>query len=105
MDLGDFFAHELPERIKDGAHGLRHTFVFDVSGDGGGVWSIDFGAGTVRPGDAPAEVTLGLSSADLRELLRHPEHSGALLIRGRIRVTGNDAAAIRFLQYLGMSHG
>lgn len=105
MDLGNFFVHELPVRLKDGAHGLQHTFVLDVSGDDGGVWSIDFGRGTVQPGQTPADCTLGLSSADLRELLHHPENSGALVIRGRIRVTGNDAAALRFLQYLGMSHG
>ena len=105
MDLGHYFANVLPARLKDGQHGLSHTFVFDVSGADGGVWSIDFRDGTVHTGPAPADCTLGLSSADLRELLGHPERSGSLYLRGHIRVTGNDAAALRFLQYLGMSHG
>lgn len=105
MDLGHYFASVLPARLKDGLHGLSHTLVFDVSGDDGGVWSIDFRDGTVHAGPAEADCTLGLTSADLRELLHHPERSGALYLRGNIRVTGNDAAALRFLQYLGMSHG
>jgi len=89
-----------PERVA----GLTAKYRFEVSGDGGGVWTItvvDGVASLTRDDPGPADVTVGISAADWLAL-----HAGRLnglraMMTGRIRVGGSGRLAARLRNILG----
>jgi putative sterol carrier protein len=89
-----------PERVA----GLTAKYRFEVTGENGGVWTIDVvdgAASLVRDDPGRADVTVGISSADYLAL-----HGGRLngfraLMTGRIRVHGSGLLAARLRAILG----
>ena len=104
-DAQSDFTTRLPQKITsdpDKAKGIGAVFLFKITGDGGGTWTInckdDLG---VFPGEkGTADCTLELSAADWKTISEQPGQAMQLFFSGRLKVTGNTMLATKLQQIL-----
>jgi alkyl sulfatase BDS1-like metallo-beta-lactamase superfamily hydrolase len=66
------------------------TYGFDLFGDGGGAWTLDFAAATVTKGIAPkATLTLSLPAADFERMMNGSLDVTEAIKEGRLRIGGD----------------
>jgi len=63
---------------------------FDIGGEGGGAWTLDFVAATVARGlPKKATLTIAMPASDFEKLLKGQLDVTAALKEGRVRITGD----------------
>lgn len=105
-DAKTSFETEIPKRISADvakAKSIGAVFVFKISGDGGGTWTVDLKNDVgVRSGEtAGADCTLELSHADWQTISENPSAAMGLFFQGRIKVAGNPMLATKLQEILG----
>ena len=101
------FGTRLPSKIAgmaaDAIQGINAVFVFKITGDDGGTWTLDCkGNPGVREGAQDgADCTLELSSADWKTISENPGAATQLFFTGRLKVTGNPMLATKLQKILG----
>ena len=100
------FTEEIPRSIAsdiDKAKAVDAVFLFKVSGDDGGVWTVNMkDAPGVTEGDAGnAECTIELSTADWKVMTEKPGSAMQFFMQGKIKVTGNALLATKLQSVLG----
>lgn len=101
------FTKNLPEKIAgdpDRARNIGAVFLFKITGDDGGTWTVDLkGADVgVKEGEVGTpDCTLELSSADWRQISDNPQSAMALYFQGKLKVSGNAMLATKLQQLLG----
>ncbi|MBN8613307.1 MAG: SCP2 sterol-binding domain-containing protein [Deltaproteobacteria bacterium] len=98
------FGTRLPEKISgnpDEAKAIGAVFLFKITGDGGGTWTVDCKNNPgVRAAEEPADVTLELSSADWATISTNPGAAMQLYFTGKLKVTGNAMLATKLQKLL-----
>jgi putative sterol carrier protein len=101
------FTQNLPEKIKsdpDAAKSINAIFLFKITGDEGGTWTVDL------KGDEPgvhegevgtADCTLELSNEDWKQISDNPQSAMQLYFQGKLKVSGNAMLATKLQQLLG----
>ena len=105
-DAQTSFTKNIPESIASDpakAKAVGAVFLFRVSGDGGGVWTVDMKDDPgVTEGDAGnAECTIEISNEDWTALTEKPGTAMNFFMDGKIKVTGNAVLATKLQAVIG----
>jgi len=100
------FEKNIPEKIEknpDGAKSIGAIFLFKITGDDGGTWTLDLKDDVgVKEGDqGNAECTLEMSDEDWKSISDNPQSAMQLYFQGKLKVTGNAMLATKLRQILG----
>jgi len=105
-DAQTSFTEHIPKSIEsdlEKAKAVDAVFLFKVSGEGGGVWTVNMkDAPGVCEGDAGnAECTIELSTDDWRAMTDKPGSAMQFFMQGKIKVTGNALLATKLQAVIG----
>ena len=94
------FGERIPAKIAkdpDASKAVGAVFVFKITGDGGGVWTVDLKTNPgVREGDdGTADCTLELTAEDWKSISGNPSAAMALYFSGKLKVSGNAMLATK----------
>jgi putative sterol carrier protein len=99
------FGTRLPQKLSSDpakAKSIGAVFLFKISGDGGGVWTIDCkDEPGVYPGEkGTADCTLELSADDWKTISDNPGAAMQLFFTGKLKVSGNPMLATKLQQII-----
>lgn len=100
------FEQKLPEKISsdpDAVKTIDAVFLFKVTGDDGGVWTVNCkDEPGVKEGDqGNADCTLELSAEDWKAISDNPQSAMQLYFQGKLKVSGDAMKATKLQQLLG----
>lgn len=100
------FTKNLPEKISgdpDNAKTIDAVFLFKISGDDGGTWTVnckdEVGVHEGEVGEA--DCTLELTSEDWQTISDNPSSAMQLYFQGKLKVSGDAMKATKLQQLLG----
>ena len=85
-------------RAPKAAGEVGAKYVFKLSGEGGGTWTVDLkppSASITRGIQAGADCVIEVSAADFLQMLRNPAMGMQLFMEGKLRVSGDPMMAMR----------
>ncbi|RMF01309.1 MAG: sterol-binding protein [Chloroflexi bacterium] len=92
--------------VPEAAAGMDAVIQLNLSGDGGGDWSLTIADGAVdikeEQADSP-DLTLGMEAADYVALTKGEANATTLFMTGRIQVGGNIMLAMKFQELFDRS--
>jgi putative sterol carrier protein len=97
----ELFDDQMPKALAgspDKAREVGSIYVFKISGEGGGDWTIDLKSATpsVTKGVLPgADCTLEIANADFVSMLTNPALGMQLFMQGKLKVTGDPMLAMK----------
>lgn len=105
-DVQTYFNTTLPERISgdpEAAKEVDGVFLFKVTGDGGGTWTVDLkeNPGVQEGEQGEADCTLELSSEHMGQILDDASVAMQLFFSGDLKVEGNQMLATKLQQVIG----
>jgi 50S ribosomal protein L16 3-hydroxylase len=94
MNAEAFFNSSLPAFVVESEELVRlgAVYLFRITGDGGGVWTLDLKSSPpfCCPGEAgPFDCRIEMSHADFESMLSQPEQSRNLFYENRIKLSGS----------------
>ena len=100
MKAVELFEQTLPRILQDSprrAQEVGGSFLFILSGEGGGTWHVDLERTPPQVGreDGAARCTIEAEARDFEEMLEQPAQVLRLYKEGRLRVTGDLELASR----------
>ncbi|MCG8420512.1 MAG: SCP2 sterol-binding domain-containing protein [Proteobacteria bacterium] len=108
-DAQELFNVQVPEALKnypDKAKEVDATFFFDITGEGGGKWTVDLKSDepSVKTGGTPdsAECGIVVAHEDFKEILKDPNVGMQLYFQGKLQVTGNPVVATKLQELLSL---
>jgi putative sterol carrier protein len=106
----ELFNVQVPEALSkfpDKAREIGAVYLFKISGDGGGTWTVDLTSNPpeVKEGDkGNAQCTFEVAHDDFKQMLTNPAMGMQLYFQGKLRVTGDPMLATK-LQKLFQLNG
>ena len=99
------FEERLPAKIAakpDKAKAIGAIFVFQISGDDGGTWTVDLknDVGIREGAEEGADCTFKMSDEDWVTMSRSPSKAMKLFFTGRVKVEGNMMVATKLSNFL-----
>ena len=99
------FEEQIAARIQEdpaSAKELNAIYLFDLEGDDGGQWTLDFTVPEVRGGLADdGNVTIRMDAADFVDMVEGRLQGPAAFMTGKLRVEGDISLAMKLGQVLG----
>jgi hypothetical protein len=90
-----------PEKAKE----VNAIYFFNISGDGGGEWTVDLTADppAVSDGDAGnAQCSIAVAHEDFMEMLKSPEVGMQLYFQGKLTVEGDPTLAMKLQELFAL---
>lgn len=106
QSVKDLFERHMPERLKakpDVVAKINAVYQFNVSGPGGGAWSVDCTApgGLISQGTSPAaRCTVVITDADLVNMVNGRLNPQMAFMSGKLKIQGDMGLAMRLQQIL-----
>ncbi len=106
QSVKDLFERHMPDRLKakpDVVSKINAVYQFNVSGPGGGAWSVDCTApgGRVAPGTADgARCTVVITDADLLNVVNGRLNPQMAFMSGKLKIQGDMGLAMKLQQIL-----
>jgi putative sterol carrier protein len=102
----EIFERHLPERLRskpDVVAKINAIYQFNISGAGGGAWSIDCtSGGQVSSGTAAgARCTVAMTDADFLAVVNGKLNPQMAFMTGKLKIQGDMALAMKLQQILG----
>ena len=103
-DAQDLFDNLVPEGLRqfpDKARELNAIYGFNITGDGGGQWTVDCTAATptcTRGDNGTAQCTITVSSDDFKTMFTDPNAGMQLYFQGKLQVAGDPMLAMKLQQ-------
>jgi putative sterol carrier protein len=111
MDAKTLFNEKMPAALaKDPgrARELDATYLFKVTGERGGTWTVDCKAETpkvVEGEEGAPECTIELADEDFEAMLKDPQMAMQLFFQGKIKITGDPVLATKLGNLFGLGQG
>lgn len=104
-DAKTSFETEIPAKIRkdpDAAKEVGAIFLFKISGDGGGEWTVNLkdDLGVVSGDAGNSECTIELSATNWEKISSNPAAAMELYFAGELMVSGNAMLATKLQQIL-----
>jgi hypothetical protein len=105
----ELFDDQVPQAIAknpDKAKEIGAVYLFKITGDGGGEWTVDLASATpsCKPGaGAAAQCTIEVAHEDFKAMLGNPQLGMQLYFQGKLRVTGDPMLATKLQKLFTMS--
>ena len=109
-DAQELFNEQVPKALAahpDKAKEIGAVYLFKISGDGGGEWTVDLASATpsCQPGShGTPQCTIEIAHDDFKSMLGNPALGMQLYFQGKLRVTGDPMLATK-LQKLFQLNG
>lgn len=109
MDAKTVFNTKLPQLLSsspDLAKEMDAVYVFHISGNGGGTWTVDMKSNppSCTSGDkGNADCTIEISDEDFVSLVADPNSGMNLYFQGKIKIEGNPMLATKLQQLLSFN--
>ncbi len=103
----DVFEKHIPEKFKakpDVVSKINAVYQFNISGPGGGSWSVDCTApgGRIAEGKAPTpRCTVAATDADFLAIVNGKLNPQMAFMSGKLRIQGDMGLAMKLQQILG----
>lgn len=100
------FTTRLPEKIAamgdDAKTAVNAVFVFKVTGEGGGTWTLDAknNVGVRAGAEEGADCTIEIASEDWKTISENPASATQLFFTGKLKVSGNPMLATKLQKIL-----
>jgi hypothetical protein len=110
-DAQELFDKQVPEALKahpDKAAEVNAIYLFKISGEGGGEWTVNLtgSAPSCVRGDAGgAQCTIEIAHEDFKTMLTDPNAGMQLYFQGKLRVAGDPMLATRLQQFFALAQG
>jgi putative sterol carrier protein len=108
MDTKTLFNEKLPKSIAENpqkARELDAVYLFKVSGDGGGTWTVDLKSDppSVVEGEAGTpDCTIEVADSDFESMLDNPQMGMQLFFQGKIKIAGDPMLATKLQNLLSL---
>ncbi len=105
----ELFNTNVPQSLAknpDKAREIGAVFLFKITGDGGGTWTVDLVSAppTCTPGDkGNAQCTIEVDHADFKNMLANPALGMQLYFQGKLKVTGDPMLATKLQKLFALS--
>lgn len=106
MSAKDIVEQQIPTKVKakpEVAKSINAKVVFDLTGDGGGQWTLDLtnADGVVTTGTCEApKVTLTMVATDFSAMVNGEMNAQKAFLTGKLKVKGDMGAALKLGQLL-----
>ncbi|HMU40029.1 MAG TPA: SCP2 sterol-binding domain-containing protein [Pseudomonadota bacterium] len=101
QSASELFDTLLPPKLAaapDKAREINAVYVFKVSGEGGGEWTVDLASespGISKGVKAGANCTIEVANADFVNMLKNPALGMQLFMTGKLKVAGDPMLAMK----------
>jgi putative sterol carrier protein len=105
----DLFNVQMPkalEKAPDKAREVGSNYVFKITGEGGGEWTVDLKSSEpkIHQGILPgADCTIEIAHADFIALLGSPALGMQLFMQGKLKVSGDPMLAMKLQKLFSIS--
>jgi hypothetical protein len=109
MTAQSMFNQSIPEVLKkypDKAREVGAIYGFDITGDGGGQWTVDLQSDppTCTSGDTgKAQCTIKMTVEDFNAMVQNPQLGMQLYFQGKLQVTGDPMLATKLQKLIEMA--
>lgn len=108
-DAKELFDEQVPkalEQYPDKAKEVNAIYCFNITGDGGGVWTADLTADppTCVQGDSGnSQCSIEVAHDDFKTMLSDPQAGMQLYFQGKLKVTGDPMLATKLQQFFDLA--
>lgn len=109
QDAKQLFDELVPQALEkhpEKAREVGAVYLFKISGDGGGEWTVDLVSDPpkVTKGDAGnSQCTIEVAHEDFKEMLTNPQVGMQLYFQGKLRVSGDPMLATKLQQFFSLA--
>ena len=110
-DAQELFNQQVPAALAahpDKAKEIGAVYMFKISGDGGGEWTVDLASATptCQPGaHGTAQCTIEVAHEDFKTMLANPAAGMQLYFAGKLKVQGDPMLATKLQKLFSMAAG
>jgi len=105
-NVKDVFEQHIPARFQakpDVVQKINAIYQFNISGPGGGTWTVDCTApgGKIQPGTAPdAKCTVNATDSDFLNIVNGKLNAQMAFMSGKLKIQGDMGLAMKLQQIL-----
>lgn len=110
-DAQELFDKLMPEALQkhpDKAREVNAVYMFNITGDGGGQWTVDLVSNPpqVVKGDAGnSQCGITMAHEDFQAMLSDPQAGMQLYFQGKLQVSGDPMLAMKLQTFLELAKG
>jgi hypothetical protein len=110
-DAQELFDKLMPEALQkhpDKAREVNAVYFFDISGDGGGKWTVDLTSDppkVVKGDSGNSQCAIAMTNEDFQTMLSDPQAGMQLYFQGKLQVNGDPMLAMKLQTFLELAKG
>ena len=107
-DAAQLFDELIPKALAehpDKAREVNAIYYFDISGDGGGQWTVDLTSSppaVTKGKNGDAQCSIGVAHSDFMDMLKDPQVGMQLYFGGKLTVEGDPTLAMKLQEVFEM---
>ena len=97
-EIADFFGQISAGVDKDKIQGMNAVYQFNITGDGGGEWSVSIADGNLTVGEGTVDspsITLTIEAANFADLVAGKLNGQTAFLTGKLKIQGDMTLAMK----------